>query len=155
MAAVNVPDSSDNSLTPPPPEGNTTEKGAQRKTYQGGIAKNFPSLSANKQTADQVFHDAPSELAPDSQLQNEVADLERQVLKAKKAAFQKQLQTLTTANPAPPTEEPAANPREIAPPRTQRVLFLSFEPFASIHRSLTPGRPGQQATTSVSFWQIR
>ena len=41
MAAVNVPDSSDNSLTLPPPEGNTTGKGAQRKTCQGGNAKIF------------------------------------------------------------------------------------------------------------------
>lgn len=37
-------------------------------------------------------------MAPDSPLQNEVANLERQVLEAKKAALQKQLQTLTAAN---------------------------------------------------------
>ena len=159
MAAVNVPDFRDNSLTPPPPERNTIGKGAQRQTRQGSTAKNLPSLSANKRTADQKFHDAPSELAPDSQLQNEVAKLERQVLEAKKAAFQRQFQTLTTANPAPPTEEPAANPREvrnsnfglfyehevvlrsrlkkkIGSPQTQIVLSLFFEPFTCIHRSL-------------------
>ena len=73
MVALNVPDSSDNSLTLPPPQGNTTGKGAQRKTCQGANAKNLPSLSANTQTADKVFHDAPSELAPDSQSQNEFA----------------------------------------------------------------------------------
>ena len=64
----------------------------------------------NKQTADQAFHDAPSEIIPDSQLQNEVANLERQVLEAKKAALQKQLRTLTAANPVPPTEDPVAQP---------------------------------------------
>ncbi len=51
-------------------------------------------------------------MAPDSPLQNEVANLERQVLEAKKAALQKQLQTLTAANPGPPTKGPAANQGE-------------------------------------------
>ena len=108
MAAVNVPDSSDNSLTPPPPERNTIGKGAQRKTRQGGAAKNQPSLptATNKRTVDQAFHDAQTELVPDSQLQDEVTNLERQVLEAKKAALQRQIQTLTAANPAPPTENP-------------------------------------------------
>ena len=114
MAAVNVPDSRDTFLTPPPPERNTTGKSTQRKTRQGGAPKNPPSLptATNKRTADQAFHDAPTELVPDSQLQDEVASLERQVLEAKKAALQKQLQTLTAANPAPPVGEPTANPRE-------------------------------------------
>ena len=77
MAPVNVPHSRDNSLSPPPPERNITGKGAQRKTSQGRTAKNLPSLFANNRTADQAFHDAPSELAPDSQLQNKIANLER------------------------------------------------------------------------------
>ena len=112
MPAVNVPHSRDNSLTPLPLEINTTGKGTRRKTRQGGTVKNLPSLSANKRTADQAFHVAPSELAPDSQLHNEVANLERQVLEAKKAALQRQLQTLTAANPASPMEQPTANPKE-------------------------------------------
>ena len=113
MAAVNVPDSRDNSLTPPPPEKSITGKGAPRKTRQGATKNPAPTLlPPNKRTADQAFHDAPSEMVPDSQLQNEVANLERQVLEAKKAALQKQLQTLTTANPALPTEGPAANSGE-------------------------------------------
>ena len=87
---------------------------AQRRTRQGSPAKNLPSLptGANKWTADQAFHDATTQLVPDSQLQNELANLERQVLEAKKAALQSQLQTLSAANPAPPMEEPTANPRE-------------------------------------------
>ena len=113
MAAVNVPDFRDNSLTPPPTERNTTGKGAQRKTRQGGAVKNPPSLptATNKQIAGQAFHGAPIGLVPGSQLQGGVTNLERQLLKAKKAALQRQLQTLTAANPAPPTEEPIANPR--------------------------------------------
>ena len=113
MAAVNVSDSRDSSLTPPPQERNTTGKGAQRRTRQGGPAKNLPSLptGANKRTADQAFHDATTQLVPESQLQNEVANLERQVLEAKKTALQRQLQTLTATNPAPYMEEPTANPK--------------------------------------------
>ena len=111
MTGVNVPDSRDNSLSPAPPE---KGKAPQRKTRQGGTAKNASSsLSAtNKRTADQAFHDAPIEIIPDSQLQNEVASLERQVLEAKKAALQKQLQNLTAANPTPSMEGPTANPTE-------------------------------------------
>ena len=110
MAAVNVSDSRDNSLTPLPSEKSTTGKSAPRKTRQG-VAKN-PNLApqlTNKQTADQAFHDAASEIVPDSQLQNKVANLERQVLEAKKAALQKQLQTLTSASTETPAEELAAN----------------------------------------------
>ena len=61
MAAVNVP-------TPSPPKKGATGKAAQCKTRQGSTAKNLPSLSlpSKKQTADQAFHDAPSEIIPDS-----------------------------------------------------------------------------------------
>ncbi len=45
----------------------------------------------------------------DSQLQKKVTNLERQVLKAKKAALQKQIQTLTRESNGTPAEEPAAN----------------------------------------------
>lgn len=72
MAAVNVPDSRDNSLTPPLPEKSNSGKGAQRKTRQG-IARNSTPAPAhapapaspvtNKQTADQAFHDASSEIS--------------------------------------------------------------------------------------------
>ena len=114
MAAVNVSDSRDSSLTPPPQERNVIGKGTQRRTRQGGPAKNPapPLPAANKRTADQAFHDASTELVPDSQLQNEVANLERQVLEAKKVALQRQLQILTAAKPAPPIEEPTVNQRE-------------------------------------------
>ena len=110
MAAVNVPDSRDNSLAPPPPEKGASGKAAQRKTRQGGTAKNppLPPPSSNKRTADQAFHDAPSETIPDSQLQNEVASLERQVLEAKKPHYRNN----SKANPTPSTEGPAANPAE-------------------------------------------
>ena len=89
MAAVNVSDSRDSSLTPPPQERNTTGKSTQRRTREGGHAKNLAPLppAANKRTADQAFHDASMELVPDSQLQNEVANLERQVLEAKKSSI--------------------------------------------------------------------
>ena len=114
MAGINIPDSRDNSLTPPPPEKATAGKAAPRKTRQGATAKNPPSLppANHKRTADQAFHDASSEIIPDSQLQNEVANLERQVLEAKKAALQKQLQTLAAANPTPPTEAASVTPGE-------------------------------------------
>ena len=113
-AALNVPDSRENSPTPPPPEKVTTGKGAQRKTRQGASKNPTPAPQlTNKRTADQAFHDAPSEIIPDSQLQNEVASLERQVLEAKKAARQRQLQTLTATNQGQPTEGPAANSGEL------------------------------------------
>ena len=114
MAAVNVSDSRDSSPTPPPQEQNTIGKGTQQKTRQGGPAKNpAPPLSAaNKRTADQAFHHASTELVPDSQLQNKVANLERQVLEAKKVALQRQLQIIIAAKPAPPIEEPTVNSRE-------------------------------------------
>ena len=92
MAAVNVSDSRDSSFTPPPQERNTTGKGTQQRTRQGGPAKNPapPPPVANKRTANQAFHDASTELVPDSQLQNEVANMERQVLEAKKVVLQRQ-----------------------------------------------------------------
>ena len=126
MVAVNVPDSRDNSLTPPPPEKSLTRKGAPRKTCQGATKNLAPTLlPPNKQTADQAFHDASSKMVPDSQLQNEVANLEPQVLEAKKAALQKQFQTLTTANPALPTERPAENSREVR--NSNFVLFYEHQ----------------------------
>lgn len=100
MAAVNIPESRDYSLTLPPPERSTSGKGPQWKTRQG-TAKNHTSALApapalaspltNKRIADQAFHDVPSKIIPDSQLQNEVANLEHPVLEAKQAALQKQL----------------------------------------------------------------
>lgn len=51
-------------------------------------------------------------MAPDSQLQNKVGNLEQQVLEAKKTALQNQLQTRTAANPAPPAKQHVANPKE-------------------------------------------
>ena len=125
MAAFIVPDSRDNSLTPPPPEKSTTGKGPQRRTRQGAKTATPAPVPTNKRTADQAFHDAPSEMVPDSQLQNEVANLERQVLEAKKAALQKQLQSLTAANPGPPTE----NPVPVAQPGEARNsnFGLSYE----------------------------
>ncbi len=108
MAAANISDSRNNSLTLPPLEKTSTGKSAQYKTRQ---TKNLiPGPSTNKRIADQVFHDVSTKLVPDSQLQNEVADLERRVLEARKAALQKQFQTLTAVNPASPTEELVANP---------------------------------------------
>ena len=111
MTGFNAPDSRDNSLSSAPPE---KGKAPQRKTRQGGTAKNASSsLSAtNKRTADQTFRDTPIEIITDSHLQNEVASLERQVLEAKETALQKQLQTLNAANPTPSTEGPTANTTE-------------------------------------------
>ena len=71
--------------------------------------------------ADQAFHDVSTELVPYSQLQNEVANLEQQVVEAKKIALQRQLQILTAAKPAPPIEEPTVNQRE-----TKTSNFGSF-----------------------------
>ena len=50
-----------------------------------------------------------TKIALNSQLRNELANLERQVLEAKKTALQEQLQTLTAANLTPAIEQPAAN----------------------------------------------
>ena len=70
MAAVNVSDSRDSSLTTPPHERNTTGKGAQRRTRQGCPAKNLPSLltGANKR-----IYNAIAQLVPDSQLLKKVS----------------------------------------------------------------------------------
>ena len=54
MAGINIPESRYNSLTPPPLEKVTARKAALRKTCQGVMAKNPPSLppAKHKQTAD-------------------------------------------------------------------------------------------------------
>ena len=69
LAGINIPDSRDNFLTPPPSSKVTAEKAASRKTRQGTTAKDPPSLSPanHKRTADQSFHDVSSEIIPDSQ----------------------------------------------------------------------------------------
>ena len=135
MAAVKVSDSRDSSLTPPPQEQNTIGKCTQRRTSQGGPAKNpNPLLPAtNKRMADQAFHDASTELVPDSQLQNEVVNLEQQVLEAKKVALQRQLQILIAAKPAPPIEEPTVNSKE-----TRTSNFRSFYKYKGEESHLVP-----------------
>ena len=68
MPAINVPDSRENSLTPPPPEKNTG-KSIQHKTRQGVIKNSTPAPQIlNKRIADQVFYNAQSNIVPDSQL---------------------------------------------------------------------------------------
>lgn len=109
MAAHNAPESEENSLTSSSLE-KTITRGASRKTRQTKNPTSGPST--NKRTAEQAFHNAPTELVPDSQLENEVADLERQVLEAKKVVLQKQPQALTATTSATPTEIPVANPGE-------------------------------------------
>ena len=49
----------------------------------------------NKRKADDAFHDLLEMVSDSRSIRNEVADLERQVLKGRKTAFQKELQTLT------------------------------------------------------------
>ncbi len=96
MAAVTFSGSRDNPFTLLLPRKSNNRKSAPRKTCQG-VAKNptpTPKLT-NKRSADQAFHDTSSKIVSDSQLQNDRANLERQVLEVKKAALQKQLQTLT------------------------------------------------------------
>ena len=114
MARINIPESRDNYLTPPPPEKTTAGKAAPRKTRQGARRPKPPSPPpANlKRTADQAFHDVSSKIIPDSQLQNEVANLEHQVLEVKKAVLQKQLQTLAADNPTPQTKAALVTPGE-------------------------------------------
>ena len=87
------------------------------------MPKNPPSLppANHKRTANQAFYDTSSKIIPDSQLQNKIANLEHQVLKTKKAAPQKQLQTLATANPTLPTEAASISPGE--------ARTLNFELF--------------------------
>ena len=117
MPVVNVPDSRENSFISPSPEKNTG-KSTQCKTRQG-TTKNLNSTPQilNKRIVNQVFHDTKSDIVSDSQLQNKVANLEWQILKAKKAAQQKQLQVLVAVNPVPLT---AANlvPTTAASPET-------------------------------------
>ena len=99
IAAVNVPDSK-NTLSRHLHQ-KRREK-ARRKKLAREQQKIPPPLrpQISEPTANQAFHDASSKIVPHSQLQNKVATLELQVLEAKKAALQKQLQNLTTANPA-------------------------------------------------------
>ena len=70
MAAVNISDSRNTFFTSLPLEKNITRKSTQRKTRQGGTAKNrsFLPTAGNKQTANQGFHDASTKFVPDSQL---------------------------------------------------------------------------------------
>lgn len=109
MVAVNVSDSRGNSLPSPPVEKSNIKKSAPRKTCSE-VTKNLTSASllTNKQTAKQLFYDAASVIVPDSKLQNKKANLERQVLEAKKPGLQKQLRTFTLACTGTPEEEPAA-----------------------------------------------
>lgn len=70
MAALNVPDSRENSLTPPPARESRYGKGRAAQNSPGGIQKN-PTQGpqpTNKRTADQAFNDASSEIVSDSQL---------------------------------------------------------------------------------------
>ena len=108
IAAVNVPDSK-NTLSRHLHQ-KRREK-ARRKKLAREQQKIPPPLrpQISEPTANQAFHDASSKIVPHSQLQNKVATLELQVLEAKKAALQKQLQNLTTANPALSVKRPAAN----------------------------------------------
>ena len=129
MPAVNVSKSKENSFTPPPLEKNT-EKSTQRKTCQGPTWNPTSALQIpNKRIADQIFNNVQSNIVPDSQLQNKLAHLKRQVLETKKAALQKQHQALitinpilpiatnpvpsTAASPVAPIRVPATNPEEV------------------------------------------
>lgn len=67
MAAFNVPDFRENSLTPPLPETFVTGKSAQHKTRQKVSKNRTPGLlPTNKQTTNQAFHDISSEIVPNS-----------------------------------------------------------------------------------------
>ena len=68
----------------------------------------LPQLT-NQRTADQAFNDATSKIVLDNQFQNKVANLEQQVLEAKKVTLQKQLQTLFLVSIGTPEEKPASN----------------------------------------------
>lgn len=62
------------------PKKRTARKGAQRKTRQGATKNHTPAPPPTiKRTANQALHDDLSEMVPDSQLQNEIANLERQI----------------------------------------------------------------------------
>lgn len=66
-------------------EKNNIGKSAQCKTCQGTTKNTTLVLQIpNKKTANQAFHDAYSNIISDSQLQNKVANLEHQSLRAKK-----------------------------------------------------------------------
>ena len=91
--------------------------------HQRDLTKNLVPLllTVNRQIADQVFHEISTELVLNSQLQNEVANLKRQVLNAKKVALQRQIQILTSAKLATPIEQLTVNQRD-----TKILNFGSF-----------------------------
>lgn len=76
-------------------------------------------------------------MIPDSRLQNKIANLERQVLEAKKTVSRKQLQGLTTANPVIPeatspvflTTTSLATPMDSSTTNPQEPRNLNFGPF--------------------------
>lgn len=78
IAAVNVSNSRDISLTPPSPEKNAIGKSTYYKTCQKSASKNSSSLltATNKQIANQAFYNVLIQLVSDSQLLDKVAYLE-------------------------------------------------------------------------------
>lgn len=94
MAAVNILDFWDNSFSLFLLEKNLIGRGARRKNRQLlSQAKIGPQLAPliNKQTFKQAFYNSLTGILLDSKLQNEVVNLERLVLEAKKIALQRQL----------------------------------------------------------------
>ena len=89
IAAVNILNFRDNFLTLLPQEQNVIGKNTKQKILQRGPAKNLAPLvlTANKQTANQAFHDELRKLVLDSQLQNLIANLKQQVLEVKKVVL--------------------------------------------------------------------
>lgn len=55
-------------------------------------------LQVSKKTADQTFYNSPSNIIPNSELKNKVANIEFHIFEVKKAALQKQRQALTANN---------------------------------------------------------
>lgn len=98
MTAYNVIDSMENSLNLSCSEKNIIGKASQCKTRQKITKNTTLALKVlNNITADQVFHFALSDKIFYSQLQNVIANLERQLLKTKKTALQ-DLFVVLTAN---------------------------------------------------------
>lgn len=78
IAAINVSNFRDISLTPPSSEKNAIRKSIYYETCQKSTSKNSSSLltATNKQIANQAFYNVLIKLVSDSQLLDKVAYLE-------------------------------------------------------------------------------
>lgn len=126
MAVFNIPDFKENSLILFFSEKLARKRGTQCKTYKE-VSKNLTLglQPTNKQTADEVFHDISNNIILNSQLQNEVTNLEQQSFRSKKSCITKATSNFYRSHQKLSTEENATNQEETK----MKVKNLNFNIF--------------------------